>query len=347
MSEKNEAASSHAETWRLRSTTLDDSAWLNLLGDEQHHGLYDRAWVKAVSDGLQFSSVVLILEKCGRTIAGTIGYRRKVAGARLMYIGYPYGQIVGRLPEGDVFRSVVLEWAKANGVDRVRIPTFPASDANGLSGFKTIPMATQIIDLSGVTRSDLWDGLSASTRRNVRRAQKSGVEIVESSGSDHVDQFFGLYLNSMKRNRALAKIGKSFVRASLSMKGDHVACTALLARLQGVPIAGVLILDAEKGSYYLMGGSRSDMLEYRPNDFLFWHAIDRSLGRGSKWFDFLPSGSAGQELVRFKAKWGARSAAADVLQLDVSPARMAVWDWAYRASENTLIRRFIDLARKG
>jgi lipid II:glycine glycyltransferase (peptidoglycan interpeptide bridge formation enzyme) len=94
-------------------------------------------------------------------------------------------------------------------------------------------------------------------------------------------------------------------------------------------------------SHYLMGGSSTEDLKYRPNDLLFSEAIRRAADKKHEFFDFLPSGPDDPALVRFKTKWGAIAFDAHTLDLVTHPLSMALFNRIYRLAETRPAQRIL------
>ncbi len=69
------------------------------------------------------------------------------------------------------------------------------------------------------------------------------------------------------------------------------------------PIAGALFLEWNGVLYYKFGASRREYLHLRPNDAIFWAAIQRGIERGLGLVDWGLSGLDQPGLIAFKGKW--------------------------------------------
>jgi CelD/BcsL family acetyltransferase involved in cellulose biosynthesis len=77
----------------------------------------------------------------------------------------------------------------------------------------------------------------------------------------------------------------------------------LLADIDGTPIAGGLFLVWGDTMYYKFGASLAEYLPLRPNDALFWAAIQCAADRGLRAVDWGLSDLDQPGLVKFKRKW--------------------------------------------
>jgi CelD/BcsL family acetyltransferase involved in cellulose biosynthesis len=79
------------------------------------------------------------------------------------------------------------------------------------------------------------------------------------------------------------------------------ALTVLIAEANGVPIAGVILLQCADILYYKFNASSEQHL--RPNDILIWNAILYGHRNGMKLLDFGLSAGDHPGLIRYKRKF--------------------------------------------
>jgi lipid II:glycine glycyltransferase (peptidoglycan interpeptide bridge formation enzyme) len=121
---------------------------------------------------------------------------------------------------------------------------------------------------------DLWKRLSSSARNAVRQAKQHGLELEEASESE-LQKYFQLYKSTMRR-RAAYRMGDDwqFYDTMYSLLFGTQRMKILLARYEGVTIAGLLLLAFNGKGYWLSGGSLTEFWQYRPNEFLLWNAYE-------------------------------------------------------------------------
>jgi serine/alanine adding enzyme len=147
---------------------------------------------------------------------------------------------------------------------------------------------------------ELWNGLDAKVRNQVRKGQKSGLTVAW-GGEELLAEFYAIFSHNMRdlgtpvySRRLFQAILRQFPdRAELCVvRADHQAAGAALL-LHGWGITEV--------------PSASTLRRYNStcaNMLLYWHLLERALQRNQALFDFGRS-SADSNTSRFKKQWGA------------------------------------------
>jgi FemAB-related protein (PEP-CTERM system-associated) len=157
---------------------------------------------------------------------------------------------------------------------------------------------TLILDLSS-GEEKIWNAkVKPATRRNVRKAQQSGLEIVE--GKEFIDQFIQINAVNMHRlgspahgQRFFYNILRFFPNASL-----------LMVRHQQELVGGTLLVSFKDTMLMPWVGSLEKYFELRPNNLIYWGAIQLAIRQGFRFFDFGRS-KFDSGTFRFKAQYGA------------------------------------------
>lgn len=149
----------------------------------------------------------------------------------------------------------------------------------------------------GVGPERLWADLHASARRNVKRAQKAGLELVE--GLEHLDAFVAVNHHNMHRLGTPAhgavffgEVARRFPEARL-----------LMLRRGREWVGGMLLLPHKDTVHMPWVASLERHFDLRPNNLLYWEAIRSSAALGFAAFDFGRS-RADQGTFRFKVQHG-------------------------------------------
>lgn len=114
----------------------------------------------------------------------------------------------------------------------------------------------------------LMRSFESKVRKNVRRAETSGVEIVVDSVGDRLDEFLEIYVTTMDR-RAAAKdyyFERSFFE---QIHRDLPGAFAYFHAVVGARIVSTeLVLISSDSVVSFLGGTYSDSYHFRPNDLL-------------------------------------------------------------------------------
>jgi CelD/BcsL family acetyltransferase involved in cellulose biosynthesis len=154
-----------------------------------------------------------------------------------------------------------------------------------------------------LTRSEdeLWEGLAASARQNVRKALRHGVVVRASRQIEDVLLFHRMHCHVRKtKYRLLAQPRAFFDNLHAAFAPDD-RILVLLAEINGEPVAGILFIEWGDTLYYKFNASFDQHL--RPNDLLVWEGMRIGRQRKLLRFDFGLSAAAQPGLVRYKRKF--------------------------------------------
>lgn len=151
---------------------------------------------------------------------------------------------------------------------------------------------------------------SSSAKRNFKKAQKSGVSVIEESSIEAFEELYKMLLATRKRqgvppypHKLMKELAQSSnVRLFFAMQGT-------------TPVAGVVLLTWGKKAIYLYGASFSKAFPIRANDYLFSSLINSLAAEGYTELDFGSTPDWHTDLLRFKNKWGCVS----------SPLEYSIW----------------------
>lgn len=141
---------------------------------------------------------------------------------------------------------------------------------------------TMVVDLRP-SEKDLLARMNQSTRRNINLAQRYGVEVVTANQTD-LRQFYELYQETARRDGFILRSYDYYQRLWGGFLAKGMAC-AFLARRQEQVLAGCLVLLLGKKAWYILGASRSEMREVRPNQLLQWKAMRWAKISGAESYD--------------------------------------------------------------
>ncbi len=146
----------------------------------------------------------------------------------------------------------------------------------------------------------LWKKLDAKVRNQVRKGQKSGLELCW-GGQELVNEFHAVFSENM-RDLGTPVYGKGFFRAILSQFRDRAEIG--IARLGAKPVACCLLLHGWGTSEVPSASSLRAFNGTCANMLLYWTMLERAMARGQTEFDFGRS-SPDSPTYRFKKQWGA------------------------------------------
>jgi CelD/BcsL family acetyltransferase involved in cellulose biosynthesis len=151
------------------------------------------------------------------------------------------------------------------------------------------------------SEDELWTGLSASARQNVRKAERSGVVVRRGKTLEDVRLFHRMHCQVRKSKYRLLAQPLAFFENLYQGFAATGRMIVLLAELDGRPIAGIFLLAWGDTLYYKFNASVD--LWCRPNDLLVWHSILLGRSLGMERLDFGISDIDQPGLVSYKRKF--------------------------------------------
>ncbi|MER7763745.1 peptidoglycan bridge formation glycyltransferase FemA/FemB family protein [Streptomyces sp. NPDC097619] len=142
------------------------------------------------------------------------------------------------------------------------------------------------VPLTGRNLDDLWSGLNQEWRRNIRKANKSGVETVIGSGAD-LPEFYRLLRITEERDgfrlgRSLAYYQQQYTALNAEEPGRM---RLYLARHQGEILAAHTMIVAGNRVWYQTGASADHRREVRPSNALQWRMMSDAHSLGADEYD--------------------------------------------------------------
>lgn len=282
-----------------------DAKWDQFVSGHSNLLFHMSTWWKVLKQGYGYPARYLVLEEEKRWLCVLPGI---IVGNRFFRVFYsliPYGGFIGDRKYIPEFLTLLRQWAKSEKIHRLQIVDPSSKEPGELPDFKYVESFRHILELKGKSADQIWEGYEQSLQRNIKKAMKSDLVFEAAKTRKEVEQFYRLYLASMKRNKALAKYPLELFYGIFDLLVPGHA-DLLFARHQDQPIAGVLMVYSEDTAHYFHGGSATEHLDLRPNDLLFHRAIQLSQEKGKSYFDFFGSDKRFSSLIRFKDKWGTR-----------------------------------------
>ncbi|CCK28699.1 hypothetical protein BN159_4320 [Streptomyces davaonensis JCM 4913] len=142
------------------------------------------------------------------------------------------------------------------------------------------------VPLAGRTREDLWSGLNQEWRRNVRRAEKEGVEVVVGSAAE-LPEFYRLL--GITERRDGFRLGRSlayYERQYAALNAEEPGRMKLyLARHRGEILAAHTMITVGRRAWYQTGASADHRREVRPSNALQWRMLQDAHALGADVYD--------------------------------------------------------------
>ena len=140
-------------------------------------------------------------------------------------------------------------------------------------------------------------------RRNIRQSENRGVRVEWGKSRQDLQTFYHLHLETRRRQGVPVQPWKFFEQLIKNViETGHGFI--LLAYHENQCLAGALFLYHNKTVTYKYGASIHDQLNLRPNNLIFWKAIQWACENDFTLFDFGKTDHKNIGLREFKSKWG-------------------------------------------
>lgn len=220
---------------------------------------------------------------------------------------YGYNGIASTSNDVDFTLSIgraMIEYCQENGIIAEFTRFNPVHNNHKFGLYLDVTKANRnvLLDLS---RHDVWlNSYEHSTRKNIKKAERSGLSTVCIAGSNvtpkQLDFFIDIYKKTMVRNSvdAFYHFPKNYFEFMLRFNGQN---TLIIFTIKdATPIACELVLYGGYVGYSFLGGTLIEYYEYRPNDILKHAAISFLKDRGCSCFCLGGGTADGDGVFRYK-----------------------------------------------
>jgi len=291
---------------QIRRTDTPDDGW-QALARECGSFYHEPAWSALLSREFRFHIEYLTAHD-GDRLAGILPLARVRGLARSRLVSLPFSYAVGPVARDHdtVLALLTYALALAKGEGRALEIKSLAPDVPPAPGYtRRETYSTYLVDMSG-GETAVFERLHAgSTRRSIRKALKSNLAVTTETSVESWRAFAKLQ-EATSHGHGLPAPPRSFFVDGCRGLAEHGLASLRLARLEGVPVAGIVLWQGARQWIYAFGASRPDALEARPNHLLIWRAIVDAIHAGVG-FDLGRASPQQEGLVEFKQRWGAQA----------------------------------------
>lgn len=141
------------------------------------------------------------------------------------------------------------------------------------------------LPLEGRSLDEVFAGFNQLWRRNIRKAEKAGVEVAQ-GGKGDLPAFHALYLETAERDRFTGRPLSYFQRMYEAMSAEHPDRLRLyLARHEGRLLAATLMVQVGEHVWYSYGASSNEGRDVRPSNAVQWRMIQDAHAAGARVYD--------------------------------------------------------------
>lgn len=231
------------------------------------------------------------------TAYGVFDNERQVASTIIQHIPAKKGQFL-HIPHGilttdnniwDFFLDQYKSLGKTKKVDFVRISPLLSPDAKPIfdkAGFRDAathlqnPEKTWILDLSP-SEEELIANMTKSTRYEMRRIEKFGVEVKVGNSAQDLDIFWELHSETVRRQK-FVPFPRSSTEKEMDIFGDN--CQIFSAKYEDQYLSSSVILFDDHAGYYHQGASERCKAPVAYASL--WEAIKYAKQKGCQEFNF-------------------------------------------------------------
>lgn len=186
--------------------------------------------------------------------------------------------------------QVTADWHSGSArevIDSLRASSWEQQSSSG-AGFGDVqPRFVYCVPLEDRTLDDVFSGFNQLWRRNVRKAEKSGVRVRLGSREDLAD-FHRVYVETAERDHFTPRGQVYFERmwdALNSANDGYHEMTLHLAEFDGHLAAATIMIRVGNRAWYSYGASTTADRDVRPSNALQWDMITRAHEAGCTVYD--------------------------------------------------------------
>lgn len=282
-------------------------------------------WNEILQRGFRVNAWYYCLREKGQIVLSLPGVLFDFKLVKVFYANMPYGEFIGDMRYVPSFLGLLEEFLKKENVHLIRIAQLGDESAVWMRGYHPRKGYQHVLNLNGIGEDVLWKTYKPSIRRNIKKAESSGVTIKEIKTKDEMAELYRLYVETMARNHATPTWTKGVLYAIYDLLVKPGQASIFFAEWEMKIVAGLILINSKDVASYFLGASRTGFHFLRPNDLLFHQAILKSLSGGRKKFDFMTCVEWDDDLIRFKEKWGARRYPFMIYEKELDTFRAKIW----------------------
>jgi len=281
-------------------------------------------WWKVLKEGYGCGMRYLVFEEGGYWLSALPGMMVGNRFFKVFYSLIPYGGFIGDREHIPEFLRLLNNWAGKEKIQRIQIVDVDIKKKHDLPDFKCVESYRHLLELKDKSIDQIWKNYKDSLKRNIKTALKSDLYFEKIKSREEVELFYRLYLDSMRRNKALVKYPIQLFLKIYDLLVPEFS-DIFFAKYHNQPVAGMVVIYSDDAAHYFHGGSVTEYLHLRPNDFLFHNSIKIAKEKGKSCFDFMGSSKKMLSLIQFKEKWGAEKKIVFNYHQDISKSRSAIY----------------------
>jgi len=283
------------ETYTVR-TVADASVWETFLRSARPHSFL-HSWKWGQHAELTGSKIFRVGVYRGETLVA-IAHFTKVEARRGSFLLCPHGPLVQNgADECEVLRALVeycTRIALDENCDFIRF--CPLSAATGENremyrhlGFRNAPihMHPELSWILDITKpeDELLKEMRKTTRYLIKKMEKEGVEITQSSDPADMEKFWSVYEETVARQQ-FTPFSKEYLQTEFELFAKDDEAVLFFGSYQGKIVAAAIIIFYNGQAFYHHSGSIQAFDDINASYLLQWHVIREAKRRGCALYNF-------------------------------------------------------------
>ena len=192
------------------------------------------------------------------------------------------------------------------------------SDGGFAAGQPRYNFQIPLVDEHGKPRSetDVLAGMNQLWRRNIKKADKSGVVVSKGTGAADLAAFHELYVHTAERDGFTPRPSAYFTTMVEALSAEDAGrITVWLARHEGDLVAATIAIRVGAHAWYSYGASSTEKRDVRGSNAIQWAMIRDALEAGAEVYDLrgitdtLDADDPHVGLIQFKVGTGGEAVA--------------------------------------
>ena len=305
MTEAQSDAARVASVHRADVASADSAEWRTFVLEHPDALPYHHpAWLEVLNEAYGYEPQALVARSVDGSVVAGVPFV-EVGGAlrARRWISLPFTDECPPLTGNGVSMPDLVETMEAAGAERgVRRIELRASAA-GLEGRAETRGVVHRLALRDP--DELFGAFKPSVRRNIRKGEASGIVVRMGDQRRHLTRIYYDLHTDTRRRLGVPPQPRRFFEALWTHLVEPGLGFLLLAYRADEPVAGAFFLSWKGQLVYKYGGSDRRHWALRPNNLIFWEAIQRGHASGAHMLDFGRTDLEDDGLRAFKSGWGA------------------------------------------
>ncbi|MBI5457910.1 peptidoglycan bridge formation glycyltransferase FemA/FemB family protein [Candidatus Kaiserbacteria bacterium] len=274
----------------------DEATWENFLRAEKPHSFL-QSWKWAQHYEHTGSKIFRAGVYRGETLAA-VALFIKIGARRGTFLVCPHGPVISGAADEESALSALARYcthiAREEKCDFIRFcPLSEANDANramyGRLGFRDAPihMHPELSWMLDITKPEdvLLKEMRKTTRYLIKKMEKEGVEIIQSSDPADMEKFASVYAATVQRQQ-FTPFSKEYLKTEFELFSRDGEAVFFFGKYRGELIAAAIIIFYNGQAFYHHSGSLQKFDDINASYLLQWRVIQEAKKRGCTLYNF-------------------------------------------------------------